>query len=187
MAGDTYKAQILAEELLQEADLKEHAQLLKAKAAISNEQYIAARDALRPLLQGKQNQIWLSPSSSEVDPAEVRWLLAEGARLRGAPKVAIPAYWKIWTANPTSLYSSLAEEKLIALGERVPNSTTTQGRQYIEARAFRTFRKLQLHKDALQLLDLLPQPDNQADLRKFAYYAFSAKDYPRALKVFSIS
>lgn len=183
LAGETYKAQILAEELLSDTELREQAQLLKAKAAIANEQYIAARDALRPLLKGKRAQPGYLPSSSELDPAEVRWLLAEGARLRGAPKSAIPAYWKIWTTNPTSLYATLAEEKLIALGERVPNSTTAQGRQYIEARA-RTLRKLQLHKEALTLLDLLPQPDNQPELRKFAYYAFSAKDYPRALKVF---
>ena len=58
------QAQILAEELLQEADLKEHAQLLK-QSSISNEQYIAARDALRPLLQGKRIKSGYLPSSSK--------------------------------------------------------------------------------------------------------------------------
>lgn len=183
LAGETYKAQILAEELLQDPDLREEAQLLKAKAAVANEQYIVARDSLRPLLSGKRADDGYLPAASEIDPAEIRWLLAEGARRRGSANASISAYWKIWTANPTSAYSALAEEKLIALGERVPNSTTEKGRTYIKARA-RTFRKLQLHKEALTLLDLLPQPNDQASLRKFAYYTFSAKDYPRTLKVF---
>lgn len=159
------------------------AQLIKAQAYLHLEEYYQTRDLLRPLLTNQNNGDGYIPQPNEIDPAQVRWLLAESARLRGATTSAIPVYWRIWMSNPTSKYSELSAERLIALGERIPDSTTEIGRERIARRA-RTLRKLQLHQAALQLLDILPQPETQEDLRKYAYYVFSAKEYKRALMMF---
>ncbi len=162
--------------------LSEPATLVLAKAYIATEKYIAARDLLRPLLTPKRGADGYIPTAGSIDPAEVRWLLAEGARMRGNPDAAKPVYWRIWMSNPTSVYAQLAEDKLIELGERVPNSTTETGRKQIVRRA-NTLRKLQLHKAALELLDKLPTPTTEKEQSTYAYYVFSAKDYPRAVQL----
>ena len=163
-------------------ELSESASLILAKSYIATGKYIEARDLLRPLLTPRRSKDGYIPPAGAIDPAEVRWWLAEGARLRGAPSAAIPVYWRIWMSNPTSVHAQFAEEKLIELGERIPNSTTDTGRQQIERRA-KTLRKLQLHKAALELLDQLPVPTTEQSKRTYAYYVFSAKDYPRAVKL----
>ncbi len=165
-------------------DMREMANLTLAKSYIATGEYLKARDLLRPLLSPKRGVDGYIPPANGIDPAEVRWLLAEGARLRGAPQSAIPVYWRIWMSNPTSNYAGLAEEKLIELGERVPNSTTEQGRSQMERRA-KTLRKLQFHKEALALLDQLPVPTDEPGQRTYAYFVFAAKDYPRALRLLS--
>ena len=74
----------------------------------------------------------------------------------------------------------IAEDRLIELGERV-NSTTR--REDGKLNDVPTLRKLQLHKAALELLDQLPVPTTEDENRKYAYYVFGAKDYPRAIKL----
>ena len=165
-------------------DLKASATVILARSYIAEGEYLQARDLLRPLLTPERSVDGYIPSANEIDPAEVRWLLAEGARLRGSTASSTPVYWRIWMSNPTSVYAQFAEEKLIKVGERIPNSTTETGRGQIKRRA-NTLRKLQLHKAALELLDRLPVPTTEKEQRKYAYYVFSAKDYPRAVKLLS--
>ena len=74
-------------------------------------------------------------------------------------EASIPVYWKIWTANPTSTFSVLAEERLTTLGQRIPDSTTDLKKKMVQ-RA-NTLRKLQMHKEALELLDQLPVPESE--------------------------
>lgn len=166
-------------------ELKASASLILARSYIAEGAYLKARDLLRPLLTPKRTVDGYIPAANEIDPAEVRWLLAEGARLRGSTTSSIPVYWRIWMSNPTSIYAQFSEEKLIELGERIPNSTTETGRAQIKRRA-KTLRKLQLHKAALELLDRLPVPTTEKEQRTYAYYVFSAKDYPRAVKLLSV-
>ena len=163
-------------------NLRESASLILAKSYIATGKYLEARDLLRPLLTPKRSKDGYIPSAGSVDPAEVRWWLAEGARLRGSEAAALPVYWRIWMSNPTSVHAQFAEERIIELGQRIPNSTTEIGRGQIERRA-KTLRKLQLHKAALELLDQLPVPTSESGKRTYAYYVFSAKDYPRAVRL----
>lgn len=182
------KAIGLSKTLLQIPELpksiQESASLILAKSYISTGKYLEARDLLRPLLTPNRGKDGYIAPAGGIDPAEVRWWLAEGARLRGSESASVPVYWRIWMSNPTSVYAQFAEDRLIELGERVPNSTTEIGRQQIERRA-KTLRKLQLHKAALELLDQLPIPTTEDGSRKYAYYVFGAKDYPRAVKLLS--
>ena len=180
---DALLAKSLAKEVENIPDLKNRALLIQAKALMQTQHYLEARDILRALLTPQIGVDGYVVNPNETDPAEIRWLLAEGARLRGATESAIPVYWKIWTSNPTSNYATLAEEKLISLGQRIPDSTTQAGREKIAQRA-KTFRKVQLHKEALACLDLLPIPETQEEIRTMAHYIFDAKDYPRAVKMF---
>ena len=123
-------------------ELNESASLILAKSYIANGEYIEARNLLRPLLTPDRSKDGYIPPAGSIDPAEVRWWLAEGARLRGSSSAAIPVYWRIWMSNPTSVHAQFAEERLIELGERIPNSTTEAGRDQIVRRA-KTLRKLQ--------------------------------------------
>jgi soluble lytic murein transglycosylase-like protein/TolA-binding protein len=188
LGGDSYQALVLANRVLDTANISDairtQATLEKARALIATEQYIDARDFLRPLLTPKNTVDGYRPHQNEIDPAEVRWLLAEGARLRGSTTASIPVYWKIWTANPTSTFSTLAEERLTTLGQRIPDSTTDDGRKKMVQRA-NTLRKMQMHKEALELLDQLPVPESELEKKTYAYYVFSAKDYTRAVSLLS--
>lgn len=180
---DALLAKNLAKEVEKIPDLKNRSLLIQAKAEMQSKHYLEARDILRVLLTPQISVDGYVVNPNEIDPAEIRWLLAEGARLRGATDSAIPVYWKIWTSNPTSNYARLAEEKLISLGQRIPDATTQAGREKIAQRA-KTFRKLQLHKEALACLDLLPVPESQDEIRNMAHYIFNAKDYARAVGMF---
>ena len=155
---------------------------MQAKTALAQSEWITARDLLRPLLTGKRTK----PGYLQVqrmDPAELRWLLAEAAHKRGSSDAAVPVYWSIWTKNPTSRWATEAEKRLISMGHRVPDSTTASGRKKIASRAA-TLRKMNLHKEAIKLLDQLPKSNETTSVKKQAYYAFSAKDYPRATTLF---
>ena len=111
------------------------------------------------------------PDPMDANPAEARWL-AEGARLRGAPRG-----WQIGivsnlTDNPTSDFAEKAEKRLISMGERIPDSTTETGRNYIKRRA-KSFRTLQHHKESIELLDLLPA--QKSSPKTMAYSALPSK------------
>ena len=80
---------------------------------------------LRPLLKHKSNRGYI-PSAGEVDPAEVRWLLAEGAVKRGSIDGAKQMWWNIWIYNPTSSFSKKAVIQLIKYGEVVPDQLPTK-------------------------------------------------------------
>ena len=156
--------------------------LLRGKAFIQNGDYIAGRDAIRPILDTHIAEQAYIPDPMDADPAEARWWLAEGARLRGAPEAGKSVLYRIWTDNPTSMYAEKAESRLISMGERIPDSTTEKGRNYIKRRA-KSFRKLQHHKESIALLDLLPV--QKTSPKSLAYSAFRAKDYSRAVTLFS--
>ena len=61
-------------------------QLMLAKLLLGKEEYTQARDVLRPLLKHKRSSRGYIPSAGEIDPAEVRWLLAEGAVKKGTDR-----------------------------------------------------------------------------------------------------
>ena len=74
-------------------------QLMLAKLLLGKEEYTQARDVLRPLLKHKRSNRGYIPSAGEIDPAEVRWLLAEGAVKRGLIDGAKQMWWNIWIYN----------------------------------------------------------------------------------------
>lgn len=156
--------------------------LLKGKAYIQSGDYIAGRDAIRPILDTKIAEQAYIPDPMDADPAEARWWLAEGARLRGSPEAGKSVLYRIWTDNPTSDFAEKAEKRLISMGERIPDSTTETGRNHIKRRA-KSFRKLQHHRESIELLDLLPA--QKSSPQTMAYSAFRAKDYARAVVLFS--
>jgi soluble lytic murein transglycosylase-like protein len=167
-----------------EGYLEQRAKLLRAKALIQTDEHTKARDILRSLLTGKLAAQGYVPPDGGIDPGEVRWLLAEAARLRGAPEKGIPVWWRIWTDNPSSAWASEAVLRLIQNGERVPDSTSDAGRKHIERRA-QTLAKLNMHKEALEMLDHLPADSSSKGRSKMAYACFRAKDYSRASAYFS--
>ena len=158
--------------------------LLRGKALIQSGEYIAGRDAIRPILETKIADQAFIPDPMDADPAEARWWLAEGARLRGAGESGKSVLYRIWTDNPTSEYSEKAEKRLIAMGERIPDSTTETGRGHIKRRAA-SYKKLQHHTEAAALLDLLPAENTSP--QKIAYSAFRAKDYATNILTFDYS
>ena len=167
------------------ATLQDRANFLRAKAYIAQKEYITARDILRKLLSGKRTNAGYIPSVGEPDPAALRWMLAQTAIGRGKPTLAYPLYWRIWTDNPTSDYALKAENALTTKGHRIPDSTTSKGREYITKRA-KTLSKLYLTKEALALYRLLPfQANDQAHLKRMAYTCFKAKEYQESATYYS--
>ena len=182
--GDPQAALNILEKQDPSGPLKENLQLLKAQTLLKLKRYIEARDLLRPLLTKKRSAPGYRPSDGDIDPAEVRWLLAEGARLRGDHLAAIPVWWNIWTHNPESDFENRVIRRLIQYGERVPNPNTDDGRAQIQKRA-QTLSKMYMFKEALALTDLLPRKEDPASRKKLAYDSFRAKDYQRAIDIFS--
>ena len=158
-------------------------QLMLAKLLLSKEEYIQARDVLRPLLKHKRSNRGYIPSAGEIDPAEVRWLLAEGAIKRGLINGAKQMWWNIWMYNPTSKFSKEAVIQLIKYGESVPNPNTEQGINYIRERAV-TFSKMYMYKEALTLTNLLEKKEGIHYSKKRAYDNFKAKNYSVCVDIF---
>lgn len=159
------------------------AQMLRGRALMEAEDYLTGRDVLRPLLQTEIAAAGYVPSPLDADPAEVRWWLAEGARLRGEPHLGVSVWRTIWTHNPTSPFAQRAAERLAAYDTEPPSPRTDDGRDLIRAR-IQTLQKMNLHQEALALSRLLPQDGSQAGLKAQARLAFKGRDYAGAVALY---
>ncbi|MEL6347785.1 MAG: transglycosylase SLT domain-containing protein [Myxococcota bacterium] len=162
----------------------QRAQMLRGRALIESKAYLEGRDVLRPLLQTELAAAGVLGSPLGADPAEVRWWLAEGARLRGEPEKAIPVWRIIWTHNPTSPFARKAADRLAAHSRPVPNADDADGRALIRTR-ISTLQKLNLHDQAMDLYDMLPADNSPAGLKKRARMAFQARNYPLANNLYA--
>jgi soluble lytic murein transglycosylase len=162
----------------------QRAALVRGRALVESGQHLDGRDALRPLLAGSASKAGRIGAPGGADPAEVRWWLAEGAARRGEPAAAIPVWQALWARNPTSPRAAEAAERLAAAGLPVPNPSTTAGRDLIRVR-IQALEKLQGWKEALALRDQMPTGDKARTASALARASFRAKDYPRAVDLFT--
>lgn len=153
-------------------------ELLSAKILLKLSERKAARLKLNALLTKKRSKSGFRPAHGDIDPAEVRWLLAQNAIDQGRIPAAIPVLYTIWTHNPTSSYSQKTEKLLLEIGEIIPNPKTEQGTAYIQKRVS-TFNKMRLYKEANDYVSLLPPKKSKS---QSAYAAFQARDYPLAIE-----
>jgi soluble lytic murein transglycosylase len=89
--------------------------LMRDKALVAQGEGLAARDDLRALLDG------------ELGP-EARYWLAWAAEQRGDVPAAIATYRSTWIRHAASPWSEHAAARLAALGSRVPELGTPEGR-----------------------------------------------------------
>jgi len=162
----------------------ERAALVRGRALIESGEYLAGRDALRPLLTDRTGAPGRIGSPGGADPAEVRWWLAEGAVRRGASEAAIPVWQAIWSRNPTSPRATEAASRLASAGRPVPDPTSEAGRDLIRTR-IRSLETLQGWQEALALRDRMPPGDPSRTPQALARASFRAKDYPRAVRLFT--
>ena len=174
-------ADALAEAKLPAA-VEEGAALLRGRALVEGGRYLEARDVIRPLLTAERAEPGYQADVDEVDPAEVRWWLAEGAHRRGETDAAVPVWQALWSRNPTSPRAEDAAARLAAAGQPVPDTATEAGRALVGTR-IRSLEKRSLFPEALALRDLLPEDST----RTMARASFKAKDYPRAVALWSKS
>ncbi|MFT5686703.1 MAG: tetratricopeptide (TPR) repeat protein, partial [Myxococcota bacterium] len=158
----------------------QRAAMLRGRALIESGQYLEGRDVLRALLTGSLASPGMIPSPLGADPAEVRWWLAEGARLRGEPELAVPVWQSLWTHNPSSPFATQAADRLAAYDRAPPDASTEASRQLITTR-ISTLKSMNLYKEALALSLLLPVDGSQAGIKKRAYAAFQGRDYPASV------
>lgn len=162
----------------------QRAELIRGRALVESGQYLPGRDALRPLLAGSVSKPGRIGVPGGADPAEVRWWLAEGAARRGEPTAAIPVWQALWARNPTSPRAVEAAARLAAAGHAVPDPSTASGRDLIRVR-IQALEKLQNWEEALALRDQMPAGDKARTASALARASFRAKDYPRAVDLFS--
>ncbi|MAA80532.1 MAG: hypothetical protein CL916_14855 [Deltaproteobacteria bacterium] len=172
---DQYKKAL---ETVQEAVEGPQKEILYAKILLKLSERKAARKKLNALLTKKRIKKGFRPQHGDIDPAEVRWLLAQNAIDQGRIPAAIPVLYTIWTHNPTSPYSQKSENLLLDIGEVVPNPKTEKGTAYIQKRVS-TLNKMRLYKEANAYISLLPP---QKSTSQSAYAAFQARDYPLAIE-----
>ncbi len=175
-------------DLLQQSPLEKgapgrRALYLRARASLASEQPELARAALQELLDSRIGRAGHRPSVTDVDPAAVRWMLAEEALEAGDRELAVKTLEKLWTHNPSSEQSRAAAARLTELGQPTPDASSEAGRALILIRAT-TLQGRHLHKEALALRDLLPAPQGDEELGVLAKACFSAKDYPRAVALY---
>jgi len=157
------------------------ARMLLGRAQVEMGALGAGKSTLNGLLQGKIAGAAKLAEPGGVDPAEVRWWLAQGAIRRGDPAAAQGVLISLWTLNPTSSRAADAEEWLKTQGIDLRDTSTSEGRSRVKARA-RSFEKLRLYKEALALIEPLPRNDKDpATIRRMARLCFRAKDYPQAV------
>jgi soluble lytic murein transglycosylase len=162
----------------------QRAAMLQGRALIASGQYLEGRDVLRALLQTDLAKPGTIPSPGGADPAEVRWWLAEGARLRGEPALAVPVWQSLWTHNPSSPYAAQAADRLAAYDRAVPDTATQSGQQLMATR-ISTLKSMNLHQEALALSRLLPQDTSQAGIKSRAADAFQGRDYAAAVELYA--
>ena len=118
-------------------------------ARVQTGDHEGARVAFNALLTNTLGAPGRLPTPGGLDPAEVRWRLADTAVRRGVPARAVPVWQAIWTRNPTSPRSAEAANRLTAAG--VPPAKNSA---LVLAR-IKTLEKLFRYKDALALRESL--------------------------------
>ncbi|MEC8423349.1 MAG: tetratricopeptide repeat protein, partial [Myxococcota bacterium] len=156
----------------------------RGRAMIEIGRYLDGRDALRPLLEGAAGKAGRLGTPGGADPAEARWWLAEGAARRGATAAAIPVWQTLWARNPTSPRAAQAAARLSAVGHPVPDPSRPAGRDLIRVR-IQSLETLQGWAEALALRDLMPPDDQTRTTAALARASFRAKDYQRAVRLYS--
>lgn len=159
------------------------ARMLRGQAQMQAGDHFGGRDTLRPLLQTSLAEAGHMPSPLDADPAAVRWWLAEGAKERGEPELAIPVWRIIWTHNPTSPYAQRAAERLAAYDQEPPSTASEEGVALIRTR-IQTLQKMNLHQEALALSRLLPQDNSPTGIKAQAALAFRGRDYTLAVSLY---
>ena len=107
-----------ANEALNDAIEGAEKQLLQAKILIAQGERNRGKKLLNSLLTKKRSQAGYRPSFGDIDPAELRWLLARSAIDQGRIPAAISVLKTIWTHNPTSVYSQKTALLLADLHQR---------------------------------------------------------------------
>jgi hypothetical protein len=158
------------------------AQLLAGRALIEIGDLAGGRTILNTLLASIAEP-GHRPEACDADPGEVRWWLAEGAVLRGAPQAAVPVWQRIWARNPSSDRADDARAMLARHLHPVPDPDTAAGRELIHERAGALQRR-QRHPEALALLETLPDDGTDKLRRAVAKAAFRARQYQRAVDLF---
>lgn len=167
-----------AQAKLEDAVAGPQKELLSAKILLQLSERRDARQKLNLLLNKTRSAAGFRPAHGDIDPAEVRWLLAKNAIDQGRIPSAIPVLYTIWTHNPTSIYAQKAENLLLDIGEVIPDPKTKQGTAYIQKRVS-TFNHMRLYKEANTYVSLLPAKSKSSSTS--AYAAFQARDYPLAI------
>lgn len=117
---------------------------------------------------------------------EARWWLGRAAEAAGDRAGAVARYREIWTRHPMSAWSARAEARLGALGARVPEVGTAEGRALVAERA-RTLLKLKQAAFAVPYLDQLhaAEPfDTPEEQLRMADALFDARLHARAVEWF---
>ncbi len=157
--------------------------LLVGRAHLGLTNTAAAQTALEQALEGKPSTPGYSPTPCDADPGEVRWWLGSLEVQRGTPHEAVATWQTIWTDNPTSPWAKQALDGLTNQ-KAAPDAETEHGRRLIAARAA-TLTSLNQHKEALKLLDQLPQDESDAGIRTKATACMKAREYQRAADLYA--
>jgi soluble lytic murein transglycosylase-like protein len=157
--------------------LRSQARFWLALALVQIDDLDGARTALGALLTNELGAPGRLPKPGGLDPAEVRWRLADTAVRRGTPERAVPVWQSIWTLNPTSSRSKEVEARLTAAG--VPPT----GSPEILLKRVKTLEKLYRFDEALRYREMLPVGHAARGSRTIAQASFKARAYARSAKL----
>ena len=157
--------------------LRSQARFALAMARLKSGDLDGARTGLNALLTSSLSAAGRLPRPGGLDPAEVRWHLADTAVRRGASARAVPVWQAIWTRNPTSDRSHEAEQRLRAAG------ADPLGSPALILSRIQTLEKLFRYTDALALREQLPASHAARGPRTIARATFKARDYARSAQL----
>ena len=160
----------------------QRAVFLRGQALMQSGRHAEGKAVLNGLLSGPAGKAGARAEPGGVDPAEIRWWLAEGAVRRGEPAAAVPVWEKLWSTHPTSPRAAEAAARLAAAGRPVPDTTTDAGRALVRAR-IAALDDAALYAEALALRDRLPPPSSPESKATLARACFRGKDYARAARL----
>jgi len=163
------------------APLRDVVRLHLGRALHQIEDYTGAKKMLGDLLSGSLQKPGARPKPAGVDPAEVRWALAEVSWSAGDKPSAVQMLRELWTHNPTSTLSVSAREKLESWEAAL--DVSTQADQALFAKRIRTLERQYLPAEALALREQLPPDHSLLAPRALAGAVFKAKDYSRAVQL----
>ncbi len=159
--------------------------VLLGKAKVLTGDLDGARSILKAALSDDHGEPGARASACDGDPAEARWWLAEASLRAGDPAGAVPAWRGIWTRNPASTWSDEAAQRLQEHDPAWLDADPEIRTALAEERAA-AFAKMNLHGEALSVLEALVPPDgSDAHLRRLAGALFKAREYRKAVPAFA--